>query len=628
MLCVGARVHIEFFLGAMRFFMTLCVLGNRWRATRKGNVLGQTLRDPKTILDLNLLQQMLLIPFSFFHHIWCQLTLIIISAVLVVNAYNSSKAFQAIGIARFKRYDVIVQTGLSNNAQQTVLSISGHVTLLSNGCMVSEGNLTEESNRIFSISFDQFMDIDGFSIAILSGNELLSSSQLLLQGSNDGGSTWTAVGQSANFRYVLSGVRFLESNLAEAATKSVVYDFRPPWPLFAETSMYSFLFAFGCFYAGTLGLMVRKTDSAEYAFHCIGILCSLNALIAGVGYLLLRLPRDSFCPLLHSVIFFLGTMTLLHVKIFFFEILIVLAMLFIISRYIQDCCIYDDCSYLAVAPPIWPVFFAALGALVLLLRNILLLYALRSISSDQAGYDARWWELCQKPTERAALQRLHAAALRLAAGCERGVKRQLNRRRMQTCARRESWVPSSAFWHGLGLSLNGTLLGPGQLDEQRPVDSLDQLYAQALCAARLLEHKASAWAAATRGRLGSRKLEPEPLARARARQCPPPVPLEELLPPTGCELVRRGCLKPPSRAVEKAASCYRGDVSRLLDVARARLLFESAADLAACLELVCDQDPAVRLVRVKDWLHAAHDSDSTAGFRVLSSSDSDVLLRK
>ncbi len=74
-------------------------------------------------------------------------------------------------------------------------------------------------------------------------------------------------------------------------------------------------------------------------------------------------------------------------------------------------------------------------------------------------------------------------------------------------------------------------------------------------------------------------------------------------------------LKAQGRAAEKAMSCYGGDVSRLLDVCRARVRCAGVGAVAACLAALRD-DPAVAVVRVKNWLSARHDPATTGGFRV------------
>jgi hypothetical protein len=505
---------------------------------------------------------------------------------------------------------------------------------------VSKGSLNRETDRLFSFTSAQATDIDGFSITEVSKNVSNTGLRMLLRGSNDDGETWRTVGQTAKFRVVSSGVRFLDSDLSEAVGGSVTYDFGPPWPLFAHSYMYRILLAIGCFCAGLLGSL-RSICTGKYVFLVTGGLCSLNAMIAGVGYVLLGLSRDSFTPFLYSVIFLLATIILWKFSKYFFHAVVMLAMVSVVGRYIQDCSIYDDCSFLSDSPPIWPILLAAIGTLILLIRSLLLVHLIRSISSDQAGFDIRWWETMQNPVERTILEHLHSAIMRITTTSEPGIARQLNRRRIgETSIKRESWVsalpPESNCLSSQGHCVekgrhggrnplragedaaldSGNSTVAGQLDAGRPVDSLDQLYAQALSVASLLEHRAAAWAETAHGCMGSPGHGPEVQVPAHAPHLSTAVSLEHLLPPAGCELVRRGVLKSPSRAAEKAASCYKGDVSRLLDIARARLYFESAADLLACVELVCGQDPAVRVVRVKNWLHETHDSDRTAGFRV------------
>ena len=74
-------------------------------------------------------------------------------------------------------------------------------------------------------------------------------------------------------------------------------------------------------------------------------------------------------------------------------------------------------------------------------------------------------------------------------------------------------------------------------------------------------------------------------------------------------------LKPLRRAAEKALLCYGGDVSRLLDLCRARVRCASVAALAACLATL-QGDTTLAVVRVKNWMSAQHDPRATGGFRV------------
>ena len=84
-------------------------------------------------------------------------------------------------------------------------------------------------------------------------------------------------------------------------------------------------------------------------------------------------------------------------------------------------------------------------------------------------------------------------------------------------------------------------------------------------------------------------------------------------------------VKSPARAAAKAAGCYSGDVSHLLDVCRARLSFNSVDSLAACVQVVTAA-PGVRLVRVKNLMQLASDSWWTAGFRVSNDAVQSILI--
>jgi hypothetical protein len=59
-----------------------------------------------------------------------------------------------------------------------------------------------------------------------------------------------------------------------------------------------------------------------------------------------------------------------------------------------------------------------------------------------------------------------------------------------------------------------------------------------------------------------------------------------------------GQIKPLARATQKADTAYAGDVSRLLDVCRERIVFEKLQDLADCLQAVHDDEEFI-IVRIK-----------------------------
>jgi hypothetical protein len=89
-----------------------------------------------------------------------------------------------------------------------------------------------------------------------------------------------------------------------------------------------------------------------------------------------------------------------------------------------------------------------------------------------------------------------------------------------------------------------------------------------------------------------------------------------LLPESMRGLVRRRLVKDPRRAVEKVLDCYGGDVSRLLDVCRCRIVFDDVRAAALCLRLIM-RTLSVSVLRVKNTLTASHDAAASGGFRAV-----------
>ena len=60
--------------------------------------------------------------------------------------------------------------------------------------------------------------------------------------------------------------------------------------------------------------------------------------------------------------------------------------------------------------------------------------------------------------------------------------------------------------------------------------------------------------------------------------------------------------------------CHWQDVSRLVDLCRQSIVFTSIVDLAQCLKLIED-DPEIRLERIKNRLDPAYQSVLSGGYR-------------
>ena len=225
------------------------------------------------------------------------------------------------------------------------------------------------------------------------------------------------------------------------------------------------------------------------------------------------------------------------------------------------------------------------------------------LSPDQARYDAEWRRLRRR--EAASLARLEAAAADAAAACPDGRARQLAPRRQGGGPRR------GPPQRRLATTFDPEVLGPAP-GGLAPVTSLDRLFAQAAGAAQLLRSACEAWAAASGGEVAG---EAPDAAETGKGGGDPGAPPPWALPALG--------LKPARRAVAKAAFCYQGDPSRLLDICRARIVYGGVAGLLRGLEAVLaggcaggGADHRVRVVRVKNGLRAGNDGSLTAGFRV------------
>jgi hypothetical protein len=216
---------------------------------------------------------------------------------------------------------------------------------------------------------------------------------------------------------------------------------------------------------------------------------------------------------------------------------------------------------------------------------------------------------------------------------------------------------ATAESHAVDLNVHGEFgegnTVPCSVDPSSPVASLDQLYSQAIGVAPILRRRCAQWAAVFGGTVagagasgadavladddgsapdagvGGAAEAATPSASATvaaaaerrmsgACQWVPGLSDDEAFTqPAIRELLGQSLLKRPARAVEKALACYGGDVSRLLDVCRARIVFADGGALADCLDAICDGGGGgVRVVRVKNTMSDQINAASASGFRV------------
>mmetsp|Transcript_41922 Transcript_41922/g.102808 ORF Transcript_41922/g.102808 Transcript_41922/m.102808 type:complete len:161 (+) Transcript_41922:3-485(+) len=91
--------------------------------------------------------------------------------------------------------------------------------------------------------------------------------------------------------------------------------------------------------------------------------------------------------------------------------------------------------------------------------------------------------------------------------------------------------------------------------------------------------------------------------------------------PELADKIRWGRLKSLQRAFEKLSRAYHGDASRLVDLCRQHIVFDSVGDLTQCLGKIITDDN-VWLVLIKNRMDLHYDSSRSAGYR-----DVTVLLQ-
>lgn len=112
----------------------------------------------------------------------------------------------------------------------------------------------------------------------------------------------------------------------------------------------------------------------------------------------------------------------------------------------------------------------------------------------------------------------------------------------------------------------------------------------------LLRHKVERWA------LRSNALA---LEKCEDGHAPEYKRWSEVLAGRSKEAVKWATIKPADRAIQKILHSYKGNVSRLLDICRQRMVFETVQDLNVGLRRIL-QDEDVVICRVRNYLDVSH----------------------
>jgi hypothetical protein len=475
------------------------------------------------------------------------------------------------------------------------------------------------------LSFDGFTLSEGIS-------SLGESASISLAASNgQQGEGWQLLDWS-NYRITADGVRFPNPIPSAPPPNAIILtlDSRPPWPLLVETAIPGLLLGPLLLALAALGGCGR----GDLAAHTAAAACALvaaAAAAAAAGYAALGQPREAILPVAHLL-----AAATLSAALALDERRLPTALLAagagaLAGRAAQDAA-HADVARLLARPPFAPAALALAGVALLALRRCALSRALRGGGADAGRYAAAWAAAAAGPAHAAALSRIDALVDALAAAAPPAAARHLLRPRPAAPAAAPD--TAGAPWARVGsllshaprdpdpppaLSIPGRP-GPATL----PVGSLDQLYTQARAAAALLSRACAGWAAASGGSIW----DPPARGGCDAGAAGPPLAGEG-----GAEDEDSGAgggpgrpavrIKGPGRAVEKALGRYGGDVSRVLDLCRARLSFAAPDGLARALAALAGGGAGgaaggggVRVVRARNTMRPGDDPAVNSGLRV------------
>jgi hypothetical protein len=208
----------------------------------------------------------------------------------MVTAFSVLAASNNVGLATYKIYKIYAEIHEDNADIHITVS---NFSLMLNDCEASDHSNTSSPSHL---AFPQPTAINGFRATVPEGWDDRPYI-LLLEGSNDNGSTWTLAG-SSSLRWVEQGVRFLRRRTTGPAPVGgrLTVDFRPPWPYYAQFVLGPCLAALGWAATMLCGLQ-RDVASARHLAMAVLCLLALTFAVAAAGYLALGRPPLAIGPL-------------------------------------------------------------------------------------------------------------------------------------------------------------------------------------------------------------------------------------------------------------------------------------------------------------------------------------------
>jgi len=471
-----------------------------------------------------------------------------------------------------------------------------------------------------------------------------------------GASVWRGYGTLARF---LPHSAYSVPESTSAIENTLIHvDMRPNWPwILTEVGTYAVagvLWGTSCF----SGLTRRQRAAVPIVSGLFGINSILQA-AAALGHGSAGDWRASVEGWMNGAADLVMALALLIDEQLILPAFLIFGVICFLTLVVQHELLYEESGNLLSAAMTSSAFISLLFTTGLVAFRHRALYSARLlVLADKASYDEIWSTELDDPAMLSALVELGslvqelamqsvAKPLQLNRLCTSTVARTLNQATAQGSGNSIPWLSGvleratsipvnsfAAFSESLSDSL-GDCVVDGAVDYLRPVDSLDQLYCQAIALNPHLIAKVQSWALCSRGcfistataAAGNREKVETTASAAEHGYCD----CENSRLSSGFVLwrdvheqeqlvggqVQWAKVKSVHRSIEKCTRSYGKKVSHLLDICRQSIYFDSIAGVAACLAAI-SSDPDVLISRIKNRFDPSLNSDVSAGFRNLA----------
>ncbi len=524
-----------------------------------------------------------------------------------------------------------------------------NIGLMRNGCPVETQSSIHSDNTTIMILdgvmtinlFAEMNDANGWYLMTGVEHTELDPVQFILERSVEAnGTNWYPVGASSWIFNDLGEIKLLDGvfhGQEWPRGDTVLFDMRPAAAWIMAWPAADFVFAAAmavCFVQALRGRYSLAVQIFLGAFVADACLYFAAAAVHSINYS----PSAFVCWTYGAGCVGLASVGWLRQRAFVPAILIHGMWQFFLSGINVSSLVSGDTAALIYTPLTTGVVEVMLGIMVLLMRAHVIRRSVRLIESDQHLYDCLWQQMLAAPDMAGNLQSLAEAV-----NC--GYTTRMSHMVNSGGPIGES---NGAAGEAPVAELSLTEFGWARCGPCQFTSDLDQLYAQAAGVDRLLRRKILQWLRLTAALLEithSDIQNPMELGSSECLSAPPPDNERskmgfdcdqqlEMLQGSQAEPIYAGWLdlarnpvlmgrirwaqlKRIDRATEKVLRTYRGDASKLGDIARQTLIFDSLNDLTECLG-VLEADPDVRLVAVKNRYNSEYTADVTAGFRNVS----------